>query len=900
MCTFLSTFRTVSLLAFLALVVQGLVPRQVGARQNLRSAFFEVYPDAIGTPLDGVSSIAEHCGVCHFQFTGGGPRNPYGLDLEEALPGFPNNPNGRRQAVESIEDVDSDGDGFTTLIEVTDLINYVNTPTFPGLTPDNVGTVAGVDPNDILGHLVPSEEGDDEPPDVTVLSPDGGENLQGGGTWTVGWLATDNVGVTGVDIFYRDGEAAHWEMIARSEANSGAFTWHVHNTPTEAARVRIVARDAASNEGTDESSGVFTILQQPGGIVPTTLRDFHQPGTQPFGGGPFQEHGACADCHGGYDPGIEPLHNFRGSMMAQAARDPLFYACVAIAEQDAPSSGDLCLRCHTPMGWLLGRSNPTDGSMLTAFDRDGVSCDFCHRVVDPLYEPGVSPPEDEEVLAGLEPGDLPSGHSNGQYVADPQMRRRGPFGDPVSPHPWLESPVHTSSDFCGTCHDVSNPVFHRVTGADYIPGPLDQPADSVDSTILLPLERTYSEWLNSAFPDGIYDPDFAGNKPDGIVSSCQDCHMRDVEGAGATNPQAPVRPDLPLHDMTGGSSWMAGIVEQAYPGEVDPVALADGAARAVRLLELAALLDGEVVPEADSFRAEITVTNRGGHKLPTGYPEGRRMWVHVEALDVDWNTVYESGAYDPATGVLHHDDDVVVYEAKMGISPGLASALGLTAGESFHFTLNDTIVKDNRIPPRGFTNDAFATFGGAPVDPNLPGPGLRYEDGQYWDNPSYALPSATRRVVVTLLYQTTSKEYVEFLRDENSSNDAGQIMYDLWGANGRAAPVVMAVDTLDVSMSGIGNDEMRPVWALDLGANPFRAELEIRLQLSRPTRVDLQVFDLQGRSLRTIYEGDLPPGQQVLRWDGRTNDGHTLVPGVYWVRLASGGHSLARRVVHVR
>ena len=44
---------------------------------------------------------------------------------------------------------------------------------------------------------------------------------------------------------------------------------------------------------------------------------------------------------------------------------------------------------------------------------------------------------------------------------------------------------------------------------------------------------------------------------------------------------------------------------------------------------------------------------------------------------------------------------------------------------------------------------------------------------------------------VTLYFQTASKEYVEFLRDTNYTNDAGQVMYDLWAANGKSAPVAM-------------------------------------------------------------------------------------------------------------
>ena len=72
-----------------------------------------------------------------------------------------------------------------------------------------------------------------------------------------------------------------------------------------------------------------------------------------------------------------------------------------IANQDAPDSGDLCLRCHTPGGWMEGRSLDTSGAMLNAKDRQGVQCDFCHRAVDYDYVPGVSPAQDVDVLAEM-------------------------------------------------------------------------------------------------------------------------------------------------------------------------------------------------------------------------------------------------------------------------------------------------------------------------------------------------------------------------------------------------------------------------------------------------------------------------------------------------------------------
>jgi hypothetical protein len=883
-----------ALAAFLILALAG----TASAKPPIRQSFFGAYPAAVGTRLDNLPSHATHCGVCHFDFNGGGARNPYGVRLGNVIGGYPNNDAGRQQAMHSIENEDSDGDGYTQLDEITNTVTYSNTPTFPGLTPGNVGSTSNVPQlSEISGFLVPTIGSDVTPPTISVLAPDGAESWTGGTAHAITWTANDNIGVTAVDLYYRDAETNPWSPLAVGLANSGTWTWFVHNTPTAAARVRAVARDAAGNSASDQSAALFTIVATPGGIAPTTLRDFHQPGTQPLSGASFQDHNSCASCHGGYNPAVEPAHNFRGTMMAQAARDPLFFACMAIAEQDAPGSGDLCLRCHTPFGWLSGRSQPTSGAGLIALDRDGVSCDFCHSAVNPIYQAGVSPPEDEPILNGLLPAHLPANHANGQYVVDPQTRRRGPFADAVAPHAFLESPFHRSSEFCGTCHDVSNPVFNRVSGPDYAPGPLDQKATSFLSTDLLPLERTYSEWKNSAYPGGVYAPEFAGNKPDGIVSTCQDCHMRDVSGTGCNDPGAPTRPDLPLHDMTGGNTWLPSIIAALDPGETDAAALSAGAARATAMLQKAATVAVNVVPEASWFRAQVTVTNRTGHKLPTGYPEGRRMWLHVIARDDQNAVVYESGAYSPGTGVLTHDADATIYEIEIGLSPAFAQAIGQSSGPSFHFALNDSVYRDNRIPPLGFTNAAFATFGGQPLDPSQPAP--RYPDGQNWDRPEYLLPLTARTVTATLYYQTTSKEFVEFLRDANVTNTAGQQMYDLWTANGRAAPVAMATGSATFGPVAVDPDGAKTL-EVRAANNPFRGPLELLITLPRPGPVTLEIFDVSGRLVSRLDRGALERGPHGLIWDGRDRTGADAGSGLFWATVRAGDESRVVRVARVR
>jgi len=534
--------------------------------------------------------------------------------------------------------------------------------------------------------------------------------------------------------------------------------------------------------------------------VPSNLADFFLPGSQPGQSGQLETPDKCDNCHGGYNLAVEPAFNWRGSMMAQAARDPLFFACMAIANQDAPESGDLCIRCHSPAGWLEGRSVPTDGSALNNNDRQGVQCDFCHKLVKPTPL-GVNPypgdgaytsgtyPQDQTYLATLNP--IPSHSANGNYICDANNAKRGPFTNAEARHQFFYSPFHKDAALCGTCHDVSNPAFMKDGSGAYVPNSFGQPSPSFDPYTMFPIERTYSEWKMSAYnsPTGVYAPQFGGNKP--YVSTCQDCHMKDVTGVGCNKAGAPVRNDLPLHDMTGGNSFIPLLVRDLFPAEVDTAALLAGIQRAIGMLQKAASMTLNVTAQGSDYLAQVRVTNETAHKLPSGYPEGRRIWINVKAYDTTGVLIYESGTYDPATAVLTHDAALKVYEIEPGLSADLAPALGYPAGPSFHFVLNNQIYKDNRIPPRGFSNANFTAIGSPPV-------AYTYADGQYWDETDYLVPGATARVVATLYYQTLSKEFVEFLRDENRTNQWGQTLYDLWAARGKSAPVAMTSQTVDL------------------------------------------------------------------------------------------------------
>lgn len=79
--------------------------------------------------------------------------------------------------------------------------------------------------------------------------------------------------------------------------------------------------------------------------------------------------------------------------------------------------------------------------------------------------------------------------------------------------------------------------------------------------------------------------------------------------------------------------------------------------------------------------------------------------------------------------------------------------------------------------------------------------------------------------------------------------------------------------------------------------NPARGQTSIRLSMPRPDRIRASVWDVAGRLVRTLYEGDLPAGTRDLHWDGLDNGGKPVSAGVYWVRVKSIDGTSARRLV---
>jgi hypothetical protein len=682
---------------------------------------------------------------------------------------------------------------------------------------------------------------------------------------------------------------------------------------------------------------LIVVLLSPGpsAAAETVPTEILLPGTQPREVSNLESPAKCQNCHAGYnnettaaagegEPQDEPWTGWSGAAMANAGRDPIFWATLAVAEQDFDGAGDLCIRCHSTAGWYGGRSLPTNGSGLAQSDSDGVDCDICHLatntdnsehlgvmnspfIANCTADPNVPDKQCESQSEGF--------YGSGMLSLWAGTEKLGPYADTSARHKSMQSTFHRSVDYCGSCHDVSNPV----TG-DLAPGNGAQPGappvwSSQDSHGGEPnpggpveekaafnnpvyaygvVERTFSEYKSSALPAtrvsefNSLPPDLqlpggslevtyqsaltagrGGDYQDGSTRyfSCQSCHMRPTNSAGANKSNALVRADLPRHDHVGGNYWLADMIRYQDAngllrlggglGAAQLSALELGQQRAVDHLRQSAslVLEGDV----------LKVINLTGHKLITGYPEGRRMWLNIEWYDADGLPVREDGAYGPLVDETNNpvmvenpvggppvqvesildlqDPNTRIYEAHYAITSEWAASLldfgvaadlvlsydrfsgeeGLTLGElaslpegyhhdTFHFVLNNSISSDNRIPPYGMRYDEAHKRNVLPVPADQygnPGAGGVYE---YWDqlNLGEIKPVEAVSARINLLYQGTSWEYIQFLEEASEGENPSEGGDEFLGSEGENMLNTWINAEVPLAMEVAGDRKMVP------------------------------------------------------------------------------------------
>ncbi|MEW6212264.1 MAG: IPT/TIG domain-containing protein [Acidobacteriota bacterium] len=118
---------------------------------------------------------------------------------------------------------------------------------------------------------------DSLPPQVSIDSPNGGEIIDTGSTFTINWNAQDDVGVTSQDVWIStNGGATFSTVVAGLPGSVNQYDWTAPaSIDNQSVRARVIARDAACNTSRDDSDSNFTLWNPPASFTHSAEAPFY-------------------------------------------------------------------------------------------------------------------------------------------------------------------------------------------------------------------------------------------------------------------------------------------------------------------------------------------------------------------------------------------------------------------------------------------------------------------------------------------------------------------------------------------------------------------------------------------------------------------------------------------------
>ncbi|MBT8387808.1 MAG: T9SS type A sorting domain-containing protein [Ignavibacteria bacterium] len=602
----------------------------------------------------------------------------------------------------------------------------------------------------------------------------------------------------------------------------------------------------------------------------------------------FSGSGNCQLCH---EPGppnnnalrdangndISPVTLWRSTMMGNAAKDPLWQAKVTAEVMAHPQYQDFiedkCTTCHSPLGRTEAHYNGAQYYSLQEMQNDplaldGVSCTSCHQIkIDNLGT---------------------GGSFSGNYIIENDRLIYGPFENPfampmqqtVNYTPVFGEQTH-QSELCATCHTLFTPT---VDNQGNIVGEIAE-------------QTPYLEWVNSIFPaEG---------------ESCQHCHMPEIEeGIVVSNRPVWLSPRSPFvkHFFVGANIFMLKILRDngAEIGVTATTEQFDSTiARTMQLLQnQTANISAEYNwISSTELEIKVAVKNLAGHKFPSGYPS-RRTWINLELLDENNQPVFSSGNWDAATGeingldmpyeqhrdVITDEDQVQIYQALMKDVDGNVTYT-LLRGASY--------IKDNRLPPEGFTSigpyyDSTRIEGMALQDPNFNGGSIN--EGSGIDTITYRISDLTGSnmftVNVKMLYQSTTPRFIEDLFQYNTPEVN---TFETYYVTADKSPVLIDSVQIIVSATGVENEFNGAIDSyslLDAFPNPFNSSTVIGYQIPKSGLVTLKIYDVVGEVVSTLVNEVKQAGNYTERFNSID-----LPSGIYFYQLQIQNFTQTKKMI---
>jgi len=78
--------------------------------------------------------------------------------------------------------------------------------------------------------------------------------------------------------------------------------------------------------------------------------------------------------------------------------------------------------------------------------------------------------------------------------------------------------------------------------------------------------------------------------------------------------------------------------------------------------------------------------------------------------------------------------------------------------------------------------------------------------------------------------------------------------------------------------------------------NPFNPSTVIEFYLSKPTKIDLSIYNILGQKVKSLGNGDYSQGRHLIKWDGTNDNSISVSAGIYIYRFVTPDFSLSRKM----
>jgi hypothetical protein len=158
--------------------------------------------------------------------------------------------------------------------------------------------------------------------------------------------------------------------------------------------------------------------------------------------------------------------------------------------------------------------------------------------------------------------------------------------------------------------------------------------------------------------------------------------------------------------------------------------------------------------------------------------------------------------------------------------------------------------------------------------------------------------------------QLDADDQIYFAFRSGTSADLKNFFIKTGGGSGLVGPLYIDDIYLeDTDALNLSNPSAQPTAApvtsetvpqFAIQPNPFNPRTEIRWQLAAPAHLRLRIFDMSGRLIASLAEGEFAAGDHALLWTGTTTSGAPAPTGIYFMRCDSESGAQMQKMTLIR